>query len=57
MTREKIEKQADNYASKAIPSYVNGSFDKHAIAQAFEEGVYWVLNELNEEINYDNSSS
>ena len=43
MTREQIEKQADDYMSKATPSYVNSSFDKYAIAQAFEEGAYWAL--------------
>lgn len=46
MTRGQIEKQADDYASKATPNYVNGSFDKYAIAQAFEEGAYWALNKV-----------
>ena len=46
MNRQTIEKAADNYAAKATPSYTNGDFDRHAIAEAFEAGVEWLVDEL-----------
>ena len=46
MNRQTIEKAADNYAAKATPSYTNGDFDRHAIAEAFDAGVEWLVDEL-----------
>ena len=46
MNRQTIEQAADNYAAKATPSYTNGDFDRHAIAEAFEAGVEWLVDEL-----------
>lgn len=46
MNKEVIEKAADNYAAKANPSYTNGDFDKHAIADAFEHGAQWRINSV-----------
>lgn len=41
MNKVTIEKAADSYAAKATPSYTNGDFDKHSIADAFEHGARW----------------
>ena len=41
MNIQTIEHAADNYAAKATPSYTNGDFDRHAIAEAFECGADW----------------
>lgn len=41
MNRQTIEQAADNYAANATPSYTNGDFDRHAIAEAFEAGIEW----------------
>ena len=46
MNRQAIEQAADNYAAKATPSYFNGDFDRHAIAEAFEAGVEWLVGEI-----------
>ena len=42
--KETIEQAADSYAATANPSYFNGDFDKHAIADAFERGARWRIN-------------
>lgn len=39
MTSEQIEKAADSYAVAARPSFVNGYFDRDAVADAFEAGA------------------
>ena len=44
MKRETIEKEADSYAAIVRPSFVNGEFDRNAIAQAFEDGAKWRIN-------------
>lgn len=46
MNRQTIEQAADNYAAKATPSYTNGDFDRHAIAEAFECGADWRINSV-----------
>ena len=46
MNRQTIELAADNYAAKATPSYFNGDFDRHAIAEAFECGADWRINSV-----------
>ena len=48
MNRQTIEQAADNYAAKATPSYTNGDFDRHAIAEAFEAGIKWLVDYLYE---------
>lgn len=54
MNKETIEQAADSYAATANPSYFNGDFDKHSIADVFERGAHWrinsVWNEANKEI-------
>ena len=55
---EFIERQADDYALKATPSDVHGNFDKHSIAQAFEDGAKWIISQVGEKlIDYVNSQS
>lgn len=44
MNKETIGQAADSYAATANPSYFNGDFDKHAIADAFERGARWRIN-------------
>lgn len=46
MNRQTIEQAADNYAANATPSYTNGDFDRHAIAEAFECGADWRINSV-----------
>ena len=41
--KKKIEEGAEDYARIVNPSFINGSFDKYAIAQAFEDGAIWAL--------------
>lgn len=44
MKKELIEGAADSYAAIARPSFVNGEFDRNAMAQAFEYGADWRIN-------------
>lgn len=41
MTTEDIDKAAVDYSRTATPSFVNGEFDRYAIADAFEAGANW----------------
>lgn len=49
--KETIEQAADSYAATANPSYFNGDFDKHSIADAFERGAHWRINSVWHEAN------
>ena len=40
MKKELIENAANSYAGIARPSFVNGEFDRNAIADAFEYGAH-----------------
>lgn len=51
MNRQTIEQAADNYAANATPSYFNGDFDRHAIAEAFECGADWRINSVWHDMN------
>ena len=51
MNKETIEQAADSYAATANPSYFNGDFDKHSIADAFERGAHWRINSVWHEAN------
>ena len=45
MTNEDIERKCLEYSQAATPSYINGDFDRYAVAQAFEEGAkYYIYN-------------
>ena len=44
MTREQIEKAADNYSVEIMPAYSNGYFERYQIADAFESGADWRIN-------------
>ena len=46
MTREDIERKCLEYSQVATPSYTNGTFDRYAIAQAYEEGAKWRINSV-----------
>lgn len=46
MKREDIEKECEKYSQEATPSYVNGDFDRYAIAQSFEDGANWRINSV-----------
>lgn len=46
MTREQIEKAADDYAANTSPTYTNGDYDCIAIAEAFEHGAQWRINSV-----------
>lgn len=41
MTKEDIERKCLEYSQAATPPYINGDFDRYAIAQAFEDGAEW----------------
>lgn len=43
---ELIEIQADYYAAEATPNDIYGNFGKYSIAQAFEDGVKWLLSRI-----------
>lgn len=44
MTNEDIERKCLEYSQAATPSYINGDFDRYAVAQACEEGAKWRIN-------------
>ena len=46
MTNEDIERKCLEYSQAATPSYLNGDFDRYAIAQAFEDGAEWRINSV-----------
>jgi hypothetical protein len=46
MTKEDIERKCLEYSQAATPSYTNGTFDRYAIAQAFEDGAEWRINSV-----------
>ena len=46
MTREQIEKAADNYSVEIMPAYSNGYFERYQIADAFESGANWRINNV-----------
>lgn len=46
MTQEQIEIKCQDYSNSATPSFVNGTFDRLAIAQAFEDGAYWRIDSV-----------
>lgn len=46
MTNEDIERKCLEYSRAATPSYTNGTFDRYAIAQAFEDGAEWRINSV-----------
>ena len=46
MYRKTIEQAADNYAANAKLSFVNGDFDRYAIAEAFEKGAEWRIDSV-----------
>lgn len=46
MNKETIEKAAMEYADNATPSYINGDFDRYAIADSFEAGAEWRINSV-----------
>lgn len=46
MTNEDIERKCLEYSQAATPSYTNGTFDRYAIAQAFEDGAEWHINSV-----------
>lgn len=46
MKRDDIEMKSDQYAQEATPTYVNGDFDRYAIAQSFEDGANWRIDSL-----------
>lgn len=46
MKREDIEMKSDQYAQEATPTYVNGDFDRNAIAQSFEDGANWRIDSV-----------
>lgn len=54
MTKEQIETKCQDYSKSATPSFVNGTFDRYAIAQAYEDGAKWriesVWHDADEEI-------
>lgn len=39
-----IESKCQEYAKNATPTYINGDFDRYAIAQSFEDGATWRIN-------------
>lgn len=41
MTQKQIERKCQDYSKSATPSFVNGTFDRYAIAQAFEDAAKW----------------
>lgn len=45
MTKEDLENKCMEYSQNAAPSYTNGYFDRYAIAQAYEDGARWRINE------------
>ena len=53
MTQEQIEKAADLYSANATPTFVDGSFARHATADAFEAGAQWRINSVWHPINED----
>ena len=46
MTNEDIERKCLEYSQAATPSYTNGTFDRYAIAQAYEDGAEWRINSV-----------
>lgn len=44
MTQEQIETKCQDYSESATPSFINGTFERYAIAQAFEDGANWRIN-------------
>lgn len=46
MTNEDIERKCLEYSQAATPPYINGDFDRYAIAQAFEDGAIWRINSV-----------
>lgn len=46
MTQEQIETKCQDYSKSATPSFVNGTFERYAIAQAFEDGANWRINSV-----------
>ena len=46
MTKEDIERKCLEYSQAATPSYTNGTFDRYAIAQAYEDGAIWRINSV-----------
>ena len=46
MTKEDIERKCLEYSQAATPSYINGDFDRYAIAQAYEDGAIWRINSV-----------
>lgn len=46
MTQEQIETKCRDYSKSATPSFVNGTFERYAIAQAFEDGANWRINSV-----------
>lgn len=41
MTQKQIERKGQDYSKSATPSFVNGTFDRYVIAQAFEDAAKW----------------
>lgn len=41
-----IESKCQEYAKNATPTYINGDFDRYAIAQSFEDGATWRINSV-----------
>lgn len=46
MTREQIEKVADDYSAEITPAYSNGYFERYQLADAFEAGAEWRINSV-----------
>lgn len=46
MTQEQIETKCQDYSKSATPSFVNGTFDRYAIEQSFEDGANWRINSV-----------
>lgn len=46
MTQEQIETKCQDYSKSATPSFINGTFERYAIAQAFEDGANWRINSV-----------
>ena len=44
--KKDIERKCLEYSQAATPSYTNGTFDRYAISQAFEDGAEWRINSV-----------
>lgn len=46
MTKEQIERYADDYSAGIVPAYSVGDFARYQIADAFEAGAQWRISSV-----------